>query len=711
MSGFKKTDKSKVIKSRNIPKEHKGAVPEENKRSFWLFVFVIFFFTLLLYSNTLTHKYALDDKTVIKENQYVLQGIDSISVLLTKAYWYGYNGLNEGSYRPLPLLTHAVEYEFLKENPAISHLINVTLYAFTGILLFVTLTKLLTNYNPVIPFAISILFVAHPLHTEVVANIKGRDEIFCLLFLCSTINWLLHYLKNNNKINLLISLLCFVLALLSKEMAITFVLVIPLTLYFFKNMEIKKIMIYGLWYASIAVIYLLIRNMLLDSIGDVKYFNSYFQYASDNSGRLATAVYCIIKNILLMAYPHPLVYDYSYNHIPVIAWSDFSAWGSLIVLISMIAFALLNFKKNYFFSFGILYFFITFSLVANIIIPMAAIMAERFLYIPSLGFCFILVILTAKLSKISLNGNYENKKNNSIFLILLTIIIAGYSYKTYARNFDWKDNITIFSKDIHNLPQNARAHFNLGREYAMTAQNETIKDNNLVIKAKDELHKSIDIDPKFYDALFLLAIVNANERNYEEAIMYYQKAIANKPQQIDPKISIETAYINIGINYEKLGRYEEAIENYKKVLSFTFNDYPGQKNNFMYAYNNLCNLYNLIGNHKQAIMYGTKAIEINPRYVKGHFNLANAYLNNREYRKAIENYNKVLYLDNKHSDTYNNIGIASLYIEDYENAAKYLEVALNYNSESKNICKNLSFIYQKLGNTEKANYFFNKTKN
>jgi hypothetical protein len=198
--------------------ESKKTVFLEIRKQRLILALIVGIFGFLLYSNTLTHDYVLDDFSVIKENNIVRQGIKAIPEIFRTSYRQGYLSLNDGTYRPLSLAMFAVEWNFFPNTPAVSHFVNVLLYGITGFLLFIILCKLFASslrlsHSPlstsppaslqnemgdgseVLAFIASLLFIAHPLHVEVVANIKSRDEILCFLFvLCSFLS-VFHFLE------------------------------------------------------------------------------------------------------------------------------------------------------------------------------------------------------------------------------------------------------------------------------------------------------------------------------------------------------------------------------------------------------------------------------------------------------------------------------------------------------------------------------------
>lgn len=139
------------------------------KHKYSLFFLAIAF---VFYGNTIPNEYSLDDPLVIQDNPKVHQGIKGIPLILRSPYFEEEG--NTYGYRPLPQITFALEYEIWGENPHISHLVNLLLYALILILLFIILKRILQKYNLLFPFLITLLFAGLPIHTEVIASLKNR---------------------------------------------------------------------------------------------------------------------------------------------------------------------------------------------------------------------------------------------------------------------------------------------------------------------------------------------------------------------------------------------------------------------------------------------------------------------------------------------------------------------------------------------------------
>jgi len=192
--------------ARKNPKIKKKGVP--NNSTALLLACIAAALGFVLYISTIGYNYAYDDFTAIKQNWLVQKGFSGIGTLLHTSYRYGFWSASDELYRPLSLVTFAIEWQFFPNSPGVSHFMNVLLYALTGFFLFRLLVKLFPN-NFNIPFIATILFMAHPVHTEVVANIKSRDEILCFLLGIISLSLLLDYVKIKKPSLLILSVLSF----------------------------------------------------------------------------------------------------------------------------------------------------------------------------------------------------------------------------------------------------------------------------------------------------------------------------------------------------------------------------------------------------------------------------------------------------------------------------------------------------------------------
>lgn len=215
---------------------------------------ILLFFSVLLYANTIGHEYNLDDNLVTQNHQLTSKGVKAIPKIFTSHFYQDQNGYSY-EYRPVTLTSFAIEHQFFGESPHISHLINVLLYALTGIILFILLKSLVPSMGNVFHLAVCLLFLSHPLHTEVVSSIKNRDELLALLF--SLISWYYAwmFLLKGNALAILLAVLFFALGVLSKLSVFNLSLIIPCSIVFLTRPKLKYVFILSFCYSIITYLF------------------------------------------------------------------------------------------------------------------------------------------------------------------------------------------------------------------------------------------------------------------------------------------------------------------------------------------------------------------------------------------------------------------------------------------------------------------------
>ncbi|MBI4947639.1 MAG: DUF1736 domain-containing protein [Bacteroidetes bacterium] len=647
----------------------------------WAYIF-LFVFAAGLYLNTLNHKFAFDDSVVITGNKYTLQGFEGIKTLATKDLFYGIYGnaldLEGGRWRPLTLVMFAIEYHFFGDNAVPYHLINILLYGITAMVLFMMLMQIFAPLSlgrgaggevggGLFAFITTLLFIAHPIHTEVVANIKSRDEIVSFLFLCLMLYFIFRAVKYQSS-SLMGRIggacLCYFVALLSKENGITFIAVIPIALFFFARKNIRQSFLLTLPFLITAGIYLAIRWHLVGMIGDRQSNditdNPFLTLHFPNlptpipyMDKLATISWILLKYLLLLVFPHPLTSDYGFNQIPVISFSDPKAIASVLVYGGLIFYAVnFLFKKiktekleekpfNSIFSFSILYFAITISIVSNLFFLIGTAMGERFVYITSLGFCFA---LATALLRITNTTNYELKPDfykNSKLVFPLLLLLVPYSYKTITRNPAWKDNKALFTADVKTSTGSANAHY----YFANTMFTDHINDDesprrdSLFTEAKKEFRKAMEINPYFHYCYYNIGLIWEKLGNPDSAIFYQQKTIALKPENSMAQYMAKGA---LGLVYGKLkGDVDHAIPLLKEALANKPDD-EGYHENLGICYAMKGDFDNSIKEFESAIKLKREFKKVDARIF---MNLALSWQNKGNKQKADENFQKAFQLD------------------------------------------------------------------
>lgn len=420
-----------------------------------------------LYWMSIPYGYVLDDQIVITDNQFTKKGIAGIWDILSTESFSGYFGgqkdLVAGArYRPLSIVSFAVEQSIFGDNPSLRHFINILLYGFCGLLIFRILSILIPdkenkNWLLSIPFLAVALYILHPVHSEVVANIKGRDEIMTAIGALGALYFALLYLPTQNKLWLLASGVSMFLGVMSKENAITFVAVIPLTIYFFTKAKTKDYLWATLPSLLAAIIYVVIRTNVIGYM-----FNSGVviddlmndPFVEMNSGeQIATIIYTLGQYLRLLVFPHPLTHDYYPYHIPLM---NFAKPGALVSLAIYLVLAYIFFKlwkKKSIYAWSIGFFVATLSIVSNFFFPVGTFMNERFLFIPSIAFSLVSAWVLVK------HGFYSEKPwMRYASYAILFLLVAGYTFKVYDRIPAWKDALSLNGQAAMVSDNSARAN-------------------------------------------------------------------------------------------------------------------------------------------------------------------------------------------------------------------------------------------------------------
>ncbi|HRG88982.1 MAG TPA: DUF1736 domain-containing protein, partial [Chitinophagales bacterium] len=474
----------------------------------WSYYVFIFLFSCLIYSNTLWNRYAIDDTIVVTDNKFTKKGFGGIKDHFTHDMFEGFFGergaklVSGGRYRPLSMTSLAVEYEIVRKmrgdkrdvidekniimtdadpylNPMLSHGINILLFALTCVLLYYILQLIVPRkYSLRLPFGelslaffATLLYAAHPIHTEAVANIKGRDEVMCMLLSLLSLLATIKYVRTQNMVHLVWGVLVYFVALLSKENAITFLAVIPLVYYFFTNAKAKDYLLsVGLYLVPVAL-FLLLRSAytqsgLKDESPEILN-NPFVAPYNEFSIRYGTTFYTFLKYYWLMIFPHPLTHDYYFNQVPYVELTSGPALLAMLITFGSVIYALLYIQRKSIAAFSILFFFITFSVASNVLFTVGVLMNERFIYMSSLGFSILVAYLF-------IQAKNKLKLSPAAVTSVFVVVLALYSYKTFARNYDWKDSFTLFRRDARYSPNSAKIQTSLGGDLTKAADSDIV---------------------------------------------------------------------------------------------------------------------------------------------------------------------------------------------------------------------------------------------
>lgn len=552
-------------------------------------------FAFALYAQTLRYGYVWDDKAIISENRFVTKGIAGLPEIFTHGVFEGSvltsdaeQSLSGGRYRPLSVAMFAIEWQMSGGKPAVMHVVNVLLNVCVVVVLFLVLRQMqamkrLTGddalfLHPLLPFIAAALFAAHPTHTEAVANIKGRDEILCLLFSLGTLFFALHHASIYALRSLALGGASFALALFSKESAITFVFVVPFTVWFFAPSGVnhaednEKIMsgsrVALVWLGlvfALGVVFFLVRAQVvgfLDTRTAQNIFDNPFLRAS-GAERVATAIAVLGRYLVSAVYPFTLAFDYSYNALPIVGWASWQPLCSLLVHLALLAAAVLLVREKHLVSYCLWFYFATISIVSNLVFNIGALMGDRFLYMPTVG--TTLLTAWAMVWMVQRFAPDEKKSSQHIMYLLAAslMICCLYSIRTVIRNIDWRSDEALVLSNVEAFPDGIRER----RIYAGFLQRKITQTQNPAERtayfqeALDHLQACLRVDstaePKVYSTIGQQYMLFAER--YDSAEVYYRKAIA-----LDSSAFFRSyLYMNTGNRAAAAERLDEALTAYR----------------------------------------------------------------------------------------------------------------------------------------------------
>ncbi len=418
----------------------------------------------ILYGKSISYDYVLDDTLVITDNKFTKKGFSGIYDIFSGDSFKGYFGeqknLVQGArYRPLSIVTFAIEYAFFGLNPQVSHFVNILLYALCCLLIYRCLFFLFpkrkeTSWFLTLPFLATLLYTLHPLHIEAVANIKGRDEIMAMIGAILSLIYAFKYLQSKKIVFLFIMTLSFFLGVLSKETCLSFLGIIPLSLYL-KSKNINKSLLMVFAVLSLCTLtYLIMRYNIIGYLINSNASNTDIMnnpFAQMNSSqKSATIMYTLGLYIKLHFFPHPLTHDYYPYHIPIMEWTKPGTLISLVLYLTMIIMAVFGFVKKNIYSWGISFFLLSIVLVSNVVVNVGTFMNERFMFMASLGLMVFLIQLTNEWlpKKLMLATHFS--------VIIPMLFAIGFFAKSWQRVPAWKDTYALNASAIHVSKNSAR---------------------------------------------------------------------------------------------------------------------------------------------------------------------------------------------------------------------------------------------------------------
>lgn len=463
----------------------------------------IIFFLLIstLYANSILGAFLIDDTFLVRDNPFIENFSNFTSYFTSGTETFG---------RPVRLLSFYLDTALFGKSTIVYHISNILYYTVFCVLAYFFCQLLFENKY--LSFMVTLIFIAHPLHTEGVAYISGRKDILGGLLSFASLICFIEYLKNRKRTYSLLAFLFFLLAINAKETyAILPVLFLAIGYYQGEQLKKHKALLGGLAIAALLfVLYVMFfRNRIF-----FDYLHIIPVYGNNQGVNFSTAIKISAYILYLAFFPFTLSADYTFNAIKRITMLDFHFFISLSVflLCALAAYYFRQRRKEI--SFGFLWMLICLLPISQLV-PYSEIISERSIIFLSFGACLIV-------------GGFLIMLPKKYAVGLLGAILLIFSFTTIKQNRAWYDDLSLWSASVKQEPDCARAHYNLGCALA---------EHNQLDAAEKELLSSLAINPPELitvpdyscDALVNLGNVYALLKKFPQAKATYQKALRCDP--------------------------------------------------------------------------------------------------------------------------------------------------------------------------------------
>ena len=611
---------------------------------------VILLITIAAYANCFKNNFTdWDDKDTIVNNKEIKDlSVNSIKHFFSEG--------NVGMYQPFTDIVFSVEYYFAGLNATVFHTTSFLLHLLNVVLVFIliyTLSKKVT-----VAAFVSLFFAIHPMHVESVAWISELKDVLYSAFYLGGIIFYIKYLTNTDKYKyLILTLLMFIMSLLSKSAAVTLPLMLMLVDYYHDRKFNAKSIIEKLPFFALSIVFGIISIYTQKATNHTNEYTQLFNVFD----KFLLVCYNVVYYIFNLFFPFKLSAIHPFPNkaggfLPI----EYYISPLLIGLLVFAIFKLRKYSKDI--AFGMLFFIVSIILVIQIIPIGMAVVAERYTYIPYIGLLFVLAQSYYLIEKFS--NKLFKKISNYIVIgtVIYAIIFTGITIK---QNTVWKDSITLWTNVIDNYSEVAFAYNARGYAYysELNDNNAAINDYTMAIKYKSD----------FTDAWFNIATCKVILKDYEGAIKDFEMTI-----KYDPKYG--EAYANMA--YAK----QYGLKDLKGALADYYNALKILKDDQMLYYN-IANIKYELKDYKGAIDDYTNCLKFSNN-ADAMYNRAGVKLTIEDYIGALDDYNATLKInpEYKQLSLYYNRGLAKYKgAKDYQGALNDFNIAENYFKEDINL--------------------------
>ncbi len=550
-----------------------------------------------------------DDQIMITQNTKITSlSPDNLKLFFTAPH--------ERLYHPLVLLSYAVDYKIAGMNPFIFHLTNLILHLLTTVLVF-WFIYLLTGRTAV-SFLAALLFGIHPMHVESVVWLSERKDVLYAFFFLGALVSYLKYKKTGRQVFSALTLVLFLLSLLSKPMALTLPFLLLLIDYFLDcKLDLKKAREKWPYY----ILFMIFTAVMIWA----HYYSQAIEPIPAFSiiNKLGFVCYGIIFYIVKLFFPLKLSNYYPLPHDPqgLLPIAYYLAPAALLLLAAGVLFSLKYTRKIFF---GGMFFLIVIAPVLQIMPVGIGVLADRYTYISYIGLFYIL--------SSGIVWVYDRKPQfKALILVVLVLITGALCFLTFQRALIWKDGLSLWEDVIKKYPEAALAYYNRGDEYFLRLHDYD--------RAYADFSRAIEIDPTYTSAYINRGLIKYYRGKIEDSVKDFNQAL-----KYDPKIG--EAYGNRGNSYRALGNRARALIDYSLALKY--------KPNYPETFYNRANLYVELGQYEKAYADYEQAVKLKPDYAAAYNNLGNAYFRAGDLGRAFNSFDRAISADPNYPDAYYN---------------------------------------------------------
>ena len=578
-----------------------------------------------LYSNTLKNPFIWSETSVILDNED-FRDLGNFKSFFSPRYWIDEHPFRiTNIYRPLRIFSFALNYRWGKLNPIGWHIFNILVHIGCVLLLYFLANLLFKNRW--LALLTGLLFACHPAHVEAITWIMSRDTAMATLFFLLSCFLFIKSQTGRYRVGNVGyyagALISLILALLSREIAVTLPLILVLYIFCFLPKGERRHTLYKtspFW--GITLLYLGMRfGLQHESIAARAWARTCPGLGISllsNILLVPKTVFFYLRQLLLPIWLCP---DHNFS-LPAAIFRNIPLALGFFLLLAVVIFILFKYSKGLAFSFA--WILITMLPVANIIPIQGRLVAEQRLYLPNVGYCLFLALVLKRVCFLgpSLPAPFLRLlrfPSTALSTILLISILTFYSVKTVQQNSRWGDPVSLWSSNIK-ISITGRALSNLAAAYLARGEIE---------KAQAEFERVAKLEPGVSEAHSILGQIYARTGDEKKAIEEYEKAIAMRTS--NPEV-----HNYLGIAYEKQGDLMRAAYEYNVATILN----P----RYVEAYNRLGAIYDQAGFGTAALVNYQKALAIDPDYPHTYYNLALVYAHMGNKREAKRQWEKFLAL-------------------------------------------------------------------